>query len=104
MSFNAYKKDVIGRSIFKTGSHEPIISKWLIERYQDKEGIFIDIGANLGYFTCLLSRTLSKKAHVYAFEPEPENLALLESNIGLNRLENVKIFPIALGEKTLSQV
>lgn len=99
MSFNAYKKDVIGRSIFKTGSHEPIISKWLIARYQGKEGTFIDIGANLGYFTCLLSRTLSKKAHVYAFEPEPENLALLKSNIGLNRLENVKIFPIALGEK-----
>lgn len=98
MNFYAYKRDVIGRSIFKTGSHEPIISNWLVKKYRDKEGFYIDIGANLGYFTCLLSKILSKKACVYAFEPEPENVKLLERNIHLNSLENIKTFPIALGE------
>lgn len=99
LAFNAYKRDVIGRSIFKTGGHEPAVSKWLISKYRDKEGLFIDVGANLGYFTCLLSRTISPKSCVYAFEPEPENLALLESNVAINGLQNVTIYPIALGEK-----
>jgi hypothetical protein len=34
MSLYAYKWDVIGRNIFKTGTYDPFLSKWLIERFK----------------------------------------------------------------------
>ncbi len=39
MSLYAYKWDVIGRNIFKTGTYDPFLSKWLIERFKAGGGV-----------------------------------------------------------------
>jgi FkbM family methyltransferase len=44
------------------------------------------VGANLGYFTVLAAAWVGSGGHVYAFEPEPRNFALLEANVALNGL------------------
>jgi FkbM family methyltransferase len=99
LRFWAYKFDVVGRAIFKTETYDPLISRWLVDRYIGKSSVFIDIGANLGYFTCLLGVLAGDKGVVIAFEPEPENLELLRANVAVNGLGSVvKIFPVALGE------
>lgn len=98
LRFTAYKKDVIGRAIFKTGCHERILSQWIIERFKGSEGVFVDVGANLGYFTCLLANLVSDSARVLSFEPEPDNLALLRRNVEQNSLKTVDIYPFALGD------
>lgn len=54
-----------------------------------------DIGANSGAHTLFLS---TFAAHVYAFEPVASTRALLERNIARNRLHNVTVLPVALGE------
>lgn len=41
--------------------------------------VVVDIGANIGAFS-VLARTLWPKARIVAYEPEPENFALLERN------------------------
>lgn len=100
MSLYAYKWDVIGRNIYKTGTYDPFLSKWLIERFNGSGGNFIDIGANLGYFTCLLGRLAGPTGRVVSVEPEPNNLALLQENVANNSLaEIVKIFPVAVGSE-----
>lgn len=43
--------------------------------------IWLDLGANIGTFTCLAS---SKGSCVVSFEPEPDNFKLLGENITLN--------------------
>lgn len=99
LRFWAYKFDVVGRAIFKTETYDPLISRWLVDRYKGKSSVFIDIGANLGYFTCLLGVLAGDKGVVIAFEPEPENLDLLRANVTGNGLGSVvKIAPVALGE------
>ena len=52
--------------------------------------IIVDVGANLGGFTCLAART-HPKAKVYAFEPQNDQANLLRHNIERNRLGNVVV-------------
>jgi FkbM family methyltransferase len=65
-----------------------------------KEGFtVIDVGANMGIFTTLFARLVGKKGFVYAFEPEPANIALLKKNIAFNKYENVKVEEKAVSNK-----
>lgn len=49
----------------------------------------VDIGANIGYFTLLAASLVGKKGKVFAFEPAPQNYALLVKNIEVNGYKNV---------------
>ena len=49
----------------------------------------IDVGANIGYYSVLAAAAVGDKGRVYAFEPDPTNFALLESNIALNGMNTV---------------
>jgi len=55
----------------------------------------IDVGAGLGDFT--LFAAMQKAACVYAFEPFPGSFDLLAQNLELNQVQNVSIFPQAVG-------
>jgi len=54
-----------------------------------KKGVFVDVGANMGKHTVVLSKQLNKNGKVIAIEPEPNNFKILEKNIKLNKLKNV---------------
>lgn len=55
-----------------------------------REGdVFIDIGANIGYFTVIASPIVSSSGKVYSFEPDRENFSLLQKNILANGFKNV---------------
>lgn len=63
-----------------------------------EDGALLDIGANLGIMTVHLSKKFPKRS-IHAFEPEPNNVEILNRVIRKYRLNNVKVYPIALGEK-----
>lgn len=55
----------------------------------------LDIGAGLGdWCICVASRY--PQTVIYAYEPFLESFALLEENLSLNRVKNVKAFPYAV--------
>jgi len=70
-----------------------------------RETVFWDIGAHIGYFTCIMSRHLTNGC-VVAVEPFPDNVKLLYEHIMLNDLRNVIVIEKALssyeGEATFS--
>lgn len=57
----------------------------------------VEAGANIGALTLPLSRLVGLTGQVYAFEPQPENYALLERNLVNNDIDNVAAFDFALG-------
>lgn len=56
----------------------------------------LDIGANIGIMTVHLARTI-KGVTVYSFEPMPNNIGAFKRIIRYFKLDNVKLFEIALG-------
>ena len=60
---------------------------------------FIDIGANVGFYTVLAS-TVITEGPLLAFEANPRNVEVLRQQIELNRLANAEIFCSALGDST----
>ena len=58
----------------------------------------IDLGANIGYYTCILAKLVGKDGKVFAFEPDPRNLKLLEKNIKVNEYNNVVIVDKAVSD------
>lgn len=58
---------------------------------------FIDVGANLGYYTLL---ALQRGVPVVAFEPQPQNLRCLYANLLANGWDDrAEVFPVALAER-----
>jgi FkbM family methyltransferase len=63
-----------------------------------KDGIILDIGANIGLMTVSLGKKF-KNSQVFSFEPIPYNSSALKRNISFFNLKNVKVFDFALGNK-----
>lgn len=51
----------------------------------------IDAGANIGFFTVLMSKLVGDKGGVVAIEPDARNLQKLRKNLDINSCNNVKI-------------
>jgi FkbM family methyltransferase len=89
---------------FDAGSHTQRFASGQYERpVQDALASLVrpgdvccDIGANLGFFSILLSRFSGPTGSIYAFEPVPDNASLIEGNARLNRMENIKVSTLAL--------
>ena len=60
---------------------------------------FVDIGANIGYYSIIASKLVGNKGKVIAFEPEPLNFSILKNNIELNHLDNITAINCGLGSE-----
>jgi FkbM family methyltransferase len=63
-------------------------------RRQRSKVVFFDIGANVGHHTLFMA---SHADQVIAFEPFADICRLIEQKIAMNKLSNVRLFPVALG-------
>jgi FkbM family methyltransferase len=65
-----------------------------------EDTIFLDIGANLGFFTLQIGKRIVRKGRVYSFEPHPKLSNLLRWNVHLNGLAvSVTCFPFGLSDQ-----
>lgn len=55
-------------------------------------GFVLDIGANIGFFTILMSKLVGPTGRVSAFECNPEVTSKLIANIEKNQLDNVGVY------------
>lgn len=63
------------------------------------DGVVFDVGAHAGQFTKLFAK-LAPRGFVFAFEPGSYARFILRIAVRLNRLRNVAILPLALGDRS----
>lgn len=62
--------------------------------------VFVDIGANLGFFTVVFGRRLRGHGRVLAFEPHPEMIELLSRSVYVNHLmKTATCYGFGLGDR-----
>jgi FkbM family methyltransferase len=70
--------------------HEPEVVQWLSGFF--KAGMtFIDIGANIGFYSIMAAQRVGSSGCVVAVEADPDVAAILRQNIECNVVENVRI-------------
>ncbi len=89
----------VDNKIYLDGEWEVPLTNKIVSTLKDKDGIFIDVGANIGYFTLLSGLVLKGKGEVHGYEPISYIFKQLQTSIKKNDLNNVKVFNLACGSE-----
>lgn len=83
------------------GSHlyEPYESHLLMGLLRAGD-VAVDVGAMIGYYTVIFARLVGGSGRVHAFEPDPDNHALLSKNVEMNSYRHVTCHRAAVGAET----
>jgi len=86
-----------------------VINEMWVQRYYNPKGfeigrddVIVDIGAHIGVFSIFAS-SYAKKGMVYAFEPVPANIEVMEYNVSINENKNIKVIEKAVSDRTGEQ-
>lgn len=89
--------DRLQRLIYIKRSYEDETAIALIP-YLKKARCFVDIGANVGYFS-LLAKAMNRDCHVFSIEPLPLNTTKLIRNRDLNHFEKMEIIDVCISDR-----
>jgi FkbM family methyltransferase len=78
--------------------YEPFETE-ILQRLVQPGDTVLDVGANIGYYTLIFARRVGAAGRVIAFEPDPDNFALLRRNIQCNGYQNVTLVNAALSNQ-----
>lgn len=86
-----YRRVELLLGLYETGSSR------VVKRIVRPGDICLDIGANVGYYTRLISDLIGSSGKVIAFEPHPRVFSLLQKNVGYR--PNVYLLPKAASDR-----
>jgi FkbM family methyltransferase len=84
----------VGLALARDSQYEPEVTN-ILKNILKSGGVFVDIGANIGYFTLLAAQIVGTSGRVFAFEPNKRNCALLWLSSTENNYQNIEVFPVA---------
>ena len=90
-------EDFVSRTILETGEWEP--TSWQAMRAHLSSGAtFVDVGAQIGYYSLKAAPVVGPGGHVIAIEPNPETVAKLENNIRASGAKVISVAPVACSD------
>ncbi len=87
----------VSLSLLTKGTYEEFETE-LFKKEVKKGMIVLDIGANIGYYTLIAANLVGENGKIFAFEPEPNNFALLKKNVEINGYKNVILIQKAVSD------
>jgi hypothetical protein len=103
IKFSILTNDTLGKALLKFGIYDLSLTE-VIWRLIEPNETAIDIGANVGYVTSLMSVKVGRAGRVWCFEPNPEvyeELTINVSNWQQQTSNNIYPQQIALSNYTL---
>ena len=79
---------------FVSGADVDWGSEKLLATLMHGEGVFLDVGANIGYYSLYMA---PKASAVYSFEPDPRSRAYLQQNVASH--PKIHVVPHAVGSR-----
>ena len=87
----------IGENLIETKQYEPHVTAFLKQHLQ--EGMtFVDVGANVGFFTLTAATKVGQSGRIVAVECNPRNCELIYMSLHRNGFEQVTVYPFAVGD------
>jgi FkbM family methyltransferase len=86
----------IQRCLYWFGVWEPSLTAWIAARLRPGD-TFVDVGANIGYFSLLAAGLVGSEGRVVAVEASPSTYEQLRGNLALNGPTNVRALKMAAG-------
>lgn len=68
-----------------------------VSQYLQLGNTVMDIGANIGFFSVVMGRSIGRTGMVFAFDPVPTNIARLKFNLDSNGISSDRVYELALG-------
>jgi FkbM family methyltransferase len=90
-------KDMIQQYLYYFGLWEPELTYWISEKLRPRD-TFIDVGANIGYYSLLASSLVGKSGAVTAIEASPAIFQQLRANLARNHVTNVRCVNVAAAD------
>ncbi len=85
--------DLVGDPSMQSGAFEEEETA-LVRDCLRRVDLFVDVGANVGYYTCL---ACAAGVSTIAIEPVPANLRVLHHNLRLNGWTDTEVWPVGVG-------
>lgn len=87
----------LGNTLIQDGVYEPGTGQ-LLRQFLRPGGIFVDVGANEGYFSVVGAKLVGPTGRVLAVEPQTRLQSVLHENFRLNQLNNVQLVQSAISD------
>jgi FkbM family methyltransferase len=88
------RNDAVLNALLLLGLFE-VMETILFKRLLKPGMVFLDVGANIGYYSALASSLVGKEGTVISLEPEINNFALLQKTLNANQGPDYRLFNIA---------
>lgn len=89
--------DIIADTIFLSGHWESTITEYVRQALRPGD-IFVDVGANIGYYSVLASGLVGERGRVFAIEAHPRICERLKRNVALNGRRNTQVINAAASD------
>jgi FkbM family methyltransferase len=81
---------MLSKYIYYFGQWEPEVSHLIKQRLRPGQ-TFVDVGANIGWYTLLAAQAVGPAGRVISIEASPRTFDQLKDNVDNNRLRNVRL-------------
>lgn len=89
--------ELLQQYVYYFGQWEPQLTRWIRRTLAPGDG-FVDVGANIGYYSLLASTLVGDAGVVVAVEASPRIFAALEGNLARNGVRNVRTVSVAASD------
>jgi FkbM family methyltransferase len=89
--------DFLDHTVLATGAWEPDTSRGLLKQVP-AGGVFVDVGAHVGYYSLKAAPLVGPRGRVLAIEPNPETVRRLRANLRESKASVVLVEPVACSD------